>query len=290
MRRLLPILFILAFATLGHAQIQQNPTTAFGQTVVLSTGNTASTAVSVVAFGITAYQFTCYPLGTVTTAGVTLQSSTDGTTWTTLIDSVDCSSPNQSSVTVGTANQVRINATTFSATGTVRVTWRGTAAADSSSGDVVVALDETNSILEEIETNTGDTSDVGVLPRATNTGGVTTCDYVSTATTNSNNCTDTATGVYTITVITTSVTQAFLRLYNLAAAPTCTSATGFVSSIPIPPATATQNGGFVYARSIPNTGDFTTGLGFCITAGSGSVDSTAATQGHYVHIDYKEAP
>ncbi len=297
MTRLLPVLFILAFAATGYAQVQQNPTEAFGQVVVLSTGNTASNGVSVVGMGITAFQLTCYPLGTVTTAGVTLQTSPDGTTWTTLIASTDCSVPNQSTVTVGTTNQVRVNATTFSAAGTVRVTWRGSASSSDSSG-VVSGLDAIETILdssltelEEINTNTADTSDVGVLPRATNTGGVTTCDYVSTASTNSFNCTDTATGVYTITVISTSTTLMYLRLYNLASAPTCSVATGYVSSLPIPPASASgQAGGFVLTRAIPNTGDFTTGVSFCITGGSSSVDNTSATQGAYVHIDYKEAP
>ncbi len=290
MRRLLPLLFILALATEVGAQVQQNPTGSFGQVVVLSTGTTASTGVAVIGFGITDYQFTCNPVGTVTTAGVTLQTSADNVTWGELIGSLDCSSPNQSEITTGTANYVRINATTFSAAGSVRVNWRGSAVS-SSSTDVVAELTDTNSILTDIETNTGDTSDVGVLPRATNTGGVTTCDYVSTASTNSTNCTDTATGVYTITAISTSTTLMYLRLYNTASAPTCSSATSYVSSLPIPPASASgQAGGFVYTRGIPNTGDFTTGLSFCITGGSAGNDNSSATQGAYIHIDYKEAP
>lgn len=119
------ILLMLAVSVTAHAQVQIYPIQIFGQSVALTSTTTASTPVSVIRSAITSYKFACYTEGTVTTAGVTFETSEDGSSWSTTISSVDCSNPNQSDVTSGSANYVRVNATTFAGTGTVFVSWRG---------------------------------------------------------------------------------------------------------------------------------------------------------------------
>lgn len=121
------LVVLLAFAVSGNAQSppQLAPNNAYGQTVTITSAGTASTSVSVISSGITSYKFACYPVDPITTAGITLQVSEDNSTWTTAITSTDCSIPNQASATTASANYVRINATTFSGTGSVLVTWRG---------------------------------------------------------------------------------------------------------------------------------------------------------------------
>lgn len=76
----------------------------------------------------------------------------------------------------------------------------------------------------------------------------------------------------------------YLRMYNLAAAPTCSSATGFVESIPIPHNTG-NGAGVAWTNPAPQ--DYSTGIGFCITAGGSSTDNTAAAAGVYVTILYR---
>lgn len=92
--------------------------------------------------------------------------------------------------------------------------------------------------------------------------------------------------VYHYSLSNTTTTVYYLRMYNLASAPTCSSATGFVESIPIPPASAAgQVGG---RERIMNIGQaFTTGISYCITASSGSTANDAAAAGVFVTILYK---
>lgn len=84
----------------------------------------------------------------------------------------------------------------------------------------------------------------------------------------------------------TNTTIYYLRLYNLSSAPTCSSSTGYVSTIPIPPAAASGGAG---GREIQyNIGKaFTTGIAFCITGGPSSTDNTNAATGVFVEILYK---
>lgn len=121
---LLSIFLLLSLASFGQAQVTLSPTNVFGQTVRVNSAGTASTAQSIANSGATAMKFVCYPSGTVTTAGVTLQTSDDGSTWTTTIASTDCSVTNASAVTDVTDRYWRINATTFSGTGNVDVAVR----------------------------------------------------------------------------------------------------------------------------------------------------------------------
>lgn len=106
------------------------------------------------------------------------------------------------------------------------------------------------------------------------------------ASTNATSVKGSAGTVYHYTLTNTSTTIYYLRMYNLSSAPTCSSATGYVATIPIPPAAAAGGAG---GREIPkNIGQaFTTGIGFCVTGGASSTDNTSAATGVFVEILYK---
>ncbi|MBF0262295.1 MAG: hypothetical protein HQL97_10740 [Magnetococcales bacterium] len=106
------------------------------------------------------------------------------------------------------------------------------------------------------------------------------------ASTNATNVKNAAGTVYGYTLTNTTTTIYYLRMYNLASAPTCSSATGYVSTIPIPPASAAGGAG---GREIQkNIGQaFTTGIGFCVTGGASSTDNTNAATGVFVEVLYK---
>lgn len=89
--------------------------------------------------------------------------------------------------------------------------------------------------------------------------------------------------VYHYSLTNTTSTIYYLRMYNLATAPTCSSATGFVESIPIP--ASTSGGGRERPMNIGQA--FTTGIAYCITGGSSSTDNTNAAAGVFVSILYK---
>jgi hypothetical protein len=109
------------------------------------------------------------------------------------------------------------------------------------------------------------------------------CYLVSAASTNSTSCKGSAGNLYGIRVVNTTGTLYYLRLYNTAAAPTCSSATGFIESIPIP-ASAT-GAGIVWAPTYPI--NYSTGIGYCFTGGSSSTDNTNAATGVFGAIQYK---
>lgn len=112
------------------------------------------------------------------------------------------------------------------------------------------------------------------------------CYLVSAASTNSTSCKGSAGNLYGFRFINTTTTVYYLRMYNTAAAPTCSSATGFIESIPIPPAGAAgQAGGFVEMSDIPI--NYGTGIGFCLTGGSSSTDNTNAATGVFGKVVYK---
>ncbi len=104
----------------------------------------------------------------------------------------------------------------------------------------------------------------------------------------SNNSTLVATGSRTLfaipSIINTTATVYYLRLYNTAAAPVCSSATGEVLSIPVP---ADASG----AGIVPNLGpfgvSFPLGLGFCITGGGAANDNGAAATGVTLTLVFK---
>lgn len=115
-------------------------------------------------------------------------------------------------------------------------------------------------------------------------GGANSCYVSSAATTNSTNCKSSAGTIYDVSVVNTTSTIYYLRLYNLAAAPTCSSSTGYVESIPIPHNSG--NGGGL-AKSFPIGRAYSAGIGFCITANGTSTDNNAAATGLYVSLGYK---
>ena len=114
--------------------------------------------------------------------------------------------------------------------------------------------------------------------------GTVNCYITSAASTNATNCKASAGNIYAIHVTNTTTTNYFLRLYNLSSSPTCSSATGFIETVPALGATA--NGG-VNGRVMPPGEAYDTGIGFCLTGGGSSTDNTNAATGVYVTIKYK---
>lgn len=114
-------------------------------------------------------------------------------------------------------------------------------------------------------------------------GGTSTCYLSSAATTNATNCKASAGQIYGYDLVNTTATLYYLRLYNLSASPTCSSATGFIRTIPVP-ASATGAG---IARDIAQGEAYGTGIGFCLTGGGSSTDNTSAATGVYVSIHFK---
>ena len=125
-----------------------------------------------------------------------------------------------------------------------------------------------------------------VVPTANVNQAASECAIVSAASTNSTSCKASPGNFYGVDIINTTTTLYYLRLYNSSSAPTCSSATGFVRSIPIPPAgSAGQAGGLVRVGSLPV--GYSTGIGYCLTGGASSTDNTNAATGIYGAIVYK---
>lgn len=106
------------------------------------------------------------------------------------------------------------------------------------------------------------------------------------ASTNATSVKGSAGTVYGYSLTNTTTTIYYLRMYNTSSAPTCNSATGYVATIPIPPAAAAGGaGGREITKNIGQA--FTTGVGFCVTGGASSTDNTNAATGVFVEILYK---
>lgn len=118
------------------------------------------------------------------------------------------------------------------------------------------------------------------------TGGLSVCTLNPTASTNSTNCKASAGQIFNVRVIGNAAATVvnYLRLYNLSSAPTCSSATGLVDTIPVP----FNAGGAGIVESVPHGVAYGTGIGFCFTGGYGTTDTTNATASAYtVTIFYK---
>lgn len=119
------------------------------------------------------------------------------------------------------------------------------------------------------------------------TGGATQY-HLANATTASNNSTLISTGAHTLTMAFTGNTSGalgFLKLYDLAGAPTCSSATGLKHVYPIP-FSASNAGGFVIP--IPIVGEaYALGIGFCVTGGQSDTDNSNGPAGISIEADYK---
>lgn len=84
-------------------------------------------------------------------------------------------------------------------------------------------------------------------------------------------------------LVNTTATIYYLRMYNLASIPTCSSATGFVESIPIP---ASTSGAGIQRTEIGGQA-FSTGMSYCLTGAGASTDNSNAATGVYISIRYK---
>ena len=134
--------------------------------------------------------------------------------------------------------------------------------------------------------NTANTTPWLTSPIPATSGGTSVCYLSSGASTNATNCKNAAGQLYGFDLINTTTTIYYLRLYNLSSSPTCSSATGFVRTIPVPPAGAAGQAGGI-TRSIPVGEAYGTGIGFCLTGGGSSTDNTNAATGVYVSLNYK---
>jgi hypothetical protein len=117
--------------------------------------------------------------------------------------------------------------------------------------------------------------------------GATKTNVTSAATTNSTSARGSAGRLMGIWLINTTTTVYYIRFYESSSAPTCSSATGFQVSLPIPPASAAgQAGGFSFQFG-PTGLAFATGIGYCITGGSSSTDNTNAATGVFGFVATK---
>ena len=94
---------------------------------------------------------------------------------------------------------------------------------------------------------------------------------LSAASTNSTSVKASAGIIYGLTAVNTNATTAYLKLYNIATAPTCNSS-AVAYTVPLP-----QN---AVVNITPVGGIyFSTGIGLCITGGIADTDNTNATTG-----------
>ena len=89
--------------------------------------------------------------------------------------------------------------------------------------------------------------------------------------------------LYNVTLINTTATVYYIRFYNLASAPTCSSSTGYAFTLPVPASTS----GAGLTVSVPVGYAFSTGIGYCITGGGSSTDNTSAATGIFGVLGYK---
>lgn len=121
----------------------------------------------------------------------------------------------------------------------------------------------------------------------TTTNGATAYGLQSAASTNSTNVKNAAGTLLGLNLINTTTTIYYLRMYDSSSAPTCSSATNFSRTWPVPPAAASGGAGGI-AASLPVNGvAFANGISFCLTGGPSSTDNTNAATGVFVNIDYK---
>jgi hypothetical protein len=91
----------------------------------------------------------------------------------------------------------------------------------------------------------------------------------------------------TISAINTTTTLYYLRVYDTASGPTCSSATGAVHSFPIPPAASSGLAGGISIPLPPFGEAFANGIGYCVTANGTDTDNTNSASGIYINGSYK---
>jgi len=123
------------------------------------------------------------------------------------------------------------------------------------------------------------------FPGATTNGGASPGFYISTASNNSTNIKASSGTLYSFSVINVTASLKYIRIYDLGAAPTCTSATGIIYYSPIPGSTTNP---VPLTWTAPVGKRFDNGIGFCITGGAGTTDNTSTAAGDAVfNYDYK---
>lgn len=142
-----------------------------------------------------------------------------------------------------------------------------------------------NVVVNSLPATPAGTNHVGrFAPEPTATSGCTLTGTQSAASTNATNLKASAGVLCGGHVINTTATLYYLRLYNLSSAPTCSSSTGFVATIPVP---ASGSGAGTLVDLGPFGAAFPTGIGFCITGGGGSTDNTNAATGVYANLTWR---
>lgn len=111
------------------------------------------------------------------------------------------------------------------------------------------------------------------------------CALISAASNNSTSCKASSGVLYGVWLLNTTGTLYYLRPYNTAVAPTCSSATGLWTGPPIPVPASTSGNGVVLHFPLPIA--FDTGIGYCLTAGSATNDNTSAATGVFGGLLYK---
>jgi hypothetical protein len=125
-----------------------------------------------------------------------------------------------------------------------------------------------------------------VQSSATDQVGASAGAVVSAASNNSTNVKASAGRILGVYLVNTTATVYYLKFYNLAAAPTCSSATGWLFTLPIP-ASATSTGGGFSMNFGPTGFAMSAGVGYCITGGAANTDNTNAATGIYGVVQYK---
>ncbi len=168
----------------------------------------------------------------------------------------------------------------------------GNGVTNTGSPRVTIASDNTAFSVNAIESGTwtvqpGNTANSTAWlfqPVPGTTNGASTCVLQSAASTNATNCKNAAGLLYGVELINTTSTIYYLRLYKLSSSPKCSSATGFIRTIPIPHGTGAGAG----LSSFYTVGEtYGTGIGFCLTGGGSSTDNTNAATGVYLTVFYK---
>jgi hypothetical protein len=322
-KRILLLVSLLALTIPASAQTVYYPGTAAGGTATVSTsfgaplfvnGATSATGtigalnaavtLNVTGMGSVRFQLQSMPAANANT--VTFECTVDGTNykvptdWTTSTATAD----GIWAQSVGGCSTVRARTSTYASgtpTATIVATLSGGAAGGAGGGSVptgsagtpnasVVSMQGITGMRPvDVNVTGGSAVDVNNNALVTPVGSPTTtysaapCFLSSAATTNATNCKASAGNVYGFRAVNTTSTLYYLRMYNTAAAPTCSSATGFVETIPIP--ASTTGAGVVSMPSVPV--GYATGISFCLTAGSSSTDNTAAATGVFLTVIYK---
>lgn len=82
-----------------------------------------------------------------------------------------------------------------------------------------------------------------------------------------------------LTLVNTTATGYYLKLYDTATAPDCSSATGLRHVIPVLAMSVVQ-------RSLSSGEAYPSGIGFCVTAGGADTNNTAAATGVFVEMSH----